>query len=155
MLNLCYIIDLVQWVYYSSISQKRKLWLREAYSKLFKYTQLESGGTGFQFLMDSATLSAPWAAHLGVLSLERRQRWSPGQNGSLQDPGSSSLTATRRSLSLAGWDRHTQPSCWQPFGSHAERTCVSPVCWTVRWMSEFPELLWLHLEDGPALVSLL
>lgn len=88
---LCYITELLQWAYYSSISQKRKLWLREAYSKLFKYTQLESGGTGFQFLVDSATLSAPRAAQLWVLSLELRQHWSPGQNGSLQDHGSRSL----------------------------------------------------------------
>ena len=88
---LYYIIELVQWVYYSSISQKRKLWLREAYSKLFKYTQLESGGTGFQFLMDSAMLSAPWAAQLCVSSLELRQHWSPGQNCGLQGHGSRSF----------------------------------------------------------------
>ena len=91
MFHLCYIIKLVQWVYYSSISQKRKLWLRESYSKLFKYTQLESGGTGFQFLMDSAMLSAPWAAQLCISSLELRQHWFPGQNCGLQDHGPRSL----------------------------------------------------------------
>ena len=88
---LCYVIELAKWIYYCSISQKRKLWLREVYSKLLKNTQLESGGAGFQLLTDAVMLSAPWADQRGVSGLELKRHWSPGQNRGLRDRGSGPL----------------------------------------------------------------
>lgn len=146
---LAYVIELIKWIYYCSISQKRKLWLREVYSKLLKNTQLESAGAGFQLLADAAVPSVAWAAQRGVLGLELKRHWSPGQNRGLRDRGSRPLWLPPADPYLSQDKSHTYSSCQQPFWSCAEKTCWSPVYWTVCWMNGFWGLHRLHPQDGP------